>query len=206
MSRRPGGRLPLLSTRPAVTPATLKRTATNFAAWWTETRWVWTVCLRLLHDSVAAAIWTRALFAWVQHANHSATEPPWLYIAKVKVNDYSARLVLNSRIPVRLFILEFRSVHMLWTSLYCLQRSHPVKSSGLTLTASARRHRPTCNNWFVVPDAVEAIYSHKSGSYNNRHGKATKTISGAASLFFASRRCCAISVYWLIGFKNQRRM
>jgi len=33
VSRKPGGRLPLLSARPAVTPATLKRTATNFAAW-----------------------------------------------------------------------------------------------------------------------------------------------------------------------------
>jgi len=33
MSHRPGGRLPLLSARPAVTPATLKRAATNFAAW-----------------------------------------------------------------------------------------------------------------------------------------------------------------------------
>jgi len=32
MSHKPGGRLPLLSTRPAVTP-TLKRAATNFAAW-----------------------------------------------------------------------------------------------------------------------------------------------------------------------------
>jgi len=31
-SHKPGGRLPLLSTRPAVTPATLKRVATNFAA------------------------------------------------------------------------------------------------------------------------------------------------------------------------------
>jgi len=29
----PGGRLPLLSARPAVTPATLKRAAANFAAW-----------------------------------------------------------------------------------------------------------------------------------------------------------------------------
>jgi len=29
---KPGGRLPLLSARPAVTPATLKRAATNFAA------------------------------------------------------------------------------------------------------------------------------------------------------------------------------
>ena len=54
------GRLPLLSTRPAVTPATLKKAATNFAAWWTEAQWVWTVCLRLLPDSVTAAIWTRA--------------------------------------------------------------------------------------------------------------------------------------------------
>jgi len=29
----PDGRLPLLSARPAVTPATLNRAATNFAAW-----------------------------------------------------------------------------------------------------------------------------------------------------------------------------
>jgi len=33
VSREPGGKLPLLSARPAVTPATLKRTAANFAAW-----------------------------------------------------------------------------------------------------------------------------------------------------------------------------
>jgi len=33
VSHRPGGRLPLLSARPAVTPATRKRAATNFAAW-----------------------------------------------------------------------------------------------------------------------------------------------------------------------------
>ena len=32
VSHKPGGRLPLLSARPAVTPATLKKTATNFAA------------------------------------------------------------------------------------------------------------------------------------------------------------------------------
>jgi len=30
---KPGGRLPLLSARLAVTPATLKRAAINFAAW-----------------------------------------------------------------------------------------------------------------------------------------------------------------------------
>jgi len=33
VSHNPGGRLPLLSARPAVTPATLKRAAANFAAW-----------------------------------------------------------------------------------------------------------------------------------------------------------------------------
>ena len=61
MSHKPGGRLPLPSARPAVTPATLKRAATNFAAWWTEAQWVWTVCLRLLSDSVATVIWTQVL-------------------------------------------------------------------------------------------------------------------------------------------------
>ena len=33
VSHKPGGRLPLLSERPAVTLATLKRAATNFAGW-----------------------------------------------------------------------------------------------------------------------------------------------------------------------------
>ena len=33
VSDKPGGRLPLLSAKPAVTLATLKRAATNFAAW-----------------------------------------------------------------------------------------------------------------------------------------------------------------------------
>jgi len=33
VSHKPGGRLPLLSARPAVTPTTLKRAAANFAAW-----------------------------------------------------------------------------------------------------------------------------------------------------------------------------
>ena len=33
VSHKPGGRMPSLSTRPAVTPATLKMAATNFAAW-----------------------------------------------------------------------------------------------------------------------------------------------------------------------------
>ena len=33
VSHQPGGRLPLLSDRPVVTPATLIRAATSFAAW-----------------------------------------------------------------------------------------------------------------------------------------------------------------------------
>jgi len=33
VSHKPGSRLPLLFARPAVTPATLKRAATDFAAW-----------------------------------------------------------------------------------------------------------------------------------------------------------------------------
>ena len=33
VSHKPGGRLPLLSARPAVTLATLKMAATDFAAW-----------------------------------------------------------------------------------------------------------------------------------------------------------------------------
>jgi len=33
VSHKPDGRLPLLSARPAVTPASLERAATNFAVW-----------------------------------------------------------------------------------------------------------------------------------------------------------------------------
>ena len=37
---KPGGSLPLLSASPAVTLATLKRAATNFAAWLQRHNWV----------------------------------------------------------------------------------------------------------------------------------------------------------------------
>jgi len=33
VSHKPSSRLPLLSARPAVTPATLKRAAANFTSW-----------------------------------------------------------------------------------------------------------------------------------------------------------------------------
>jgi len=39
-SHKPGSRLPLLSTRPAVTLAALKRAAIICTAWRTEARWV----------------------------------------------------------------------------------------------------------------------------------------------------------------------
>ena len=51
VSHKPNGRLPLLSARPAVTLATLKRGANNFDAWWTQARWTWTARIRLLPDS-----------------------------------------------------------------------------------------------------------------------------------------------------------
>jgi len=69
VNHKPGGRLPLLSAKPAVTPTTLKSAATSFTAWWTEAQWVWTVC----HD---CDLNPGPNCAWVQHANHSATEPP----------------------------------------------------------------------------------------------------------------------------------
>ena len=40
VSHKPDGGLPLLSARPAVTPATLNRAATSFADWRTEAQWV----------------------------------------------------------------------------------------------------------------------------------------------------------------------
>ena len=77
MSHKPGGRLPLLSAWPAVTLTTLNRAAASFAAWWTEARWVWSACLRLLPDPAALQLWfePRPYSARVQHTNHSSTEP-----------------------------------------------------------------------------------------------------------------------------------
>jgi len=40
VSHKPGGRLPLLSARPAVTPVTLKKASTNVVAWLTVAQWV----------------------------------------------------------------------------------------------------------------------------------------------------------------------
>ena len=57
VSHKPGSRLPLLSARPAVTPATLKRAATNIAAWMmasvkrnvTDWHYMLMLCYNMLH-------------------------------------------------------------------------------------------------------------------------------------------------------------
>ena len=41
-----------------------------------EARWVWAVCLRLLPAASRMRFEPGPFCAWVQHANHSATEPP----------------------------------------------------------------------------------------------------------------------------------
>jgi len=74
VSHKPSSRLPLLSARPAVTPASLKRAATSFAAWWTEAWWVWTVCLRLLPNSITTVIWSRALLRLSPALGYQATQ------------------------------------------------------------------------------------------------------------------------------------
>jgi len=85
------------------------RAATNFAAWWTEARWVWTVCLRLLPDSIAAVIWTEAFCAWDQHANHSAAKALKASIIlhrKVRKLHESTDLDWTRNFP-RLFLRQF---------------------------------------------------------------------------------------------------
>jgi len=85
ISHKPDGRLPLLSARPAVTPATLNSAATNFAAWWTEAWWVWTVCLRRYPTASWVRFELRPFCTWVLHANHFATEPPLVVVVVVVV-------------------------------------------------------------------------------------------------------------------------
>ena len=85
VSHKHGGRLLLLSARPAVTPASLKRAATNFAAWWTEARWVWTVC-------VETAIWTQAILR-LSSLGYRATKYRWNL--KMQVTTYACRVSVN---------------------------------------------------------------------------------------------------------------
>jgi len=75
VSHKPDGRLPLLSAGLQLPPQHL-RGLLLILLLGEEAQWVWAVCLRLLPDSIATGIWTRTFCAWVQHANHSPTEPP----------------------------------------------------------------------------------------------------------------------------------
>jgi len=56
VSHKPGGRLPLLSARPAVTPATLKRAAINFCCFVNRGTMSVNSLPKSLPDSVATAI------------------------------------------------------------------------------------------------------------------------------------------------------
>ena len=73
VSHKPGGRLSLLSARPAVTPATVERAATILLLG--EQRH--NGCEQFAYDCYPTASWLRSeprpFCAWVQHANHSAT-------------------------------------------------------------------------------------------------------------------------------------
>ena len=97
MSHKPSDRLPLLSARPAVTPATLKRATTYFAAWWTEAQWVWTVCLRPLPGSVAAAIWTQLAIIY----QNTYAGPPYsrseIYAARISRDISGYRSISAAR-------------------------------------------------------------------------------------------------------------
>ena len=84
--------------RPAVTLATLNRAATNFAACWTEAQWVWTVCLRCYPTASRLRFEPGPFCAWVQHANHSATEPPRCTDMKVqKISTVPEQMKPESR-------------------------------------------------------------------------------------------------------------
>ena len=102
VSHKPGGRLPLLSARPAVTPATLKRAFTNFAAWWTEAQWVWTVCLRLLPDSVAAAIWTQAFLRLSPASEPLGYRATLCFIAKLNKTKLVATMLSSESLELML--------------------------------------------------------------------------------------------------------
>jgi len=76
VSRNPGGRLPLLSARPAVTPTTLKRVLPISLLG--EQRH--NGCEQFAQDCYPTVsrlqFKPRPFCAWVQHANHSSSEPP----------------------------------------------------------------------------------------------------------------------------------
>jgi len=79
VSHKPGGRLPLLSARPAVTPATLKRAATKFCCLVNRG----TMCVNSLPKTVTrqrrGCDLNPGLLRLSQHANHSATDTRYTF-------------------------------------------------------------------------------------------------------------------------------
>ena len=74
-----------------------KRAATSFDARWTEAQWVWTVCPRLLPTASRLRFEPGPFCAWVQHANHSATEPPTF----VRASNLQRYRAVSGRCEVR---------------------------------------------------------------------------------------------------------
>ena len=112
VSHKPTGRLPLLSTRPVVTPTTLSWAVTSFAAWWTEAQWVWIVCPRLLPDSATSVVWPDEAVVVVQWQTECSAQQQGYYIMfKISIlvcdkyklalkNNMNFQWVLNFRIKV----------------------------------------------------------------------------------------------------------
>ena len=150
VNHKRGGMLPFLSTRPGVTLATLKRAATNFAAWWTQARWVWTVCLRLLLDSIAAAIWTQALL----HLSPACYRATRLFSHAVLFSSRVWNLPLVSEISFRL------PLHQACTNLSVL--IHPVLQVALlSLVRSTHlSHYPSPPHSFIPGLNLPTIAFH----------------------------------------------
>ena len=124
----------------------LKRAATNFAAWWTEAQWVWTVC-----PTASRLRFEPGPFcAWVQHTNHLATEPPITQIVLVKeavtVNCRSGWLsvtsdAVNSTVVClccRCHLRRWRVVVLpVCKPISAALRSYPLQASYLISTVSA---------------------------------------------------------------------
>ena len=111
-----------VSHKPAVGchyfPPGLKRAVTNFAAFWTEAQWVWTVCVRLLPDPTASRLRfkPRPFCAWVQHANQSATEPPhaWTAAAQSAVPKQHGTALPHQNSLYRTIALDNRRAVRTW--------------------------------------------------------------------------------------------
>ena len=90
VSHKPDGKLPLLSARPAVTPATLKRAATNFAAWWIVPSVLWCCWL-----GGRKGILSGEVLAWsCLERGADLHMPSWCHCHSLSLASVKSRLVL----------------------------------------------------------------------------------------------------------------